>query len=312
MWPTHGSAGRNRIFAALALLAVVHGAVMLASCLAPYDPAEQDRLHPFAPPGIAGCEKAPCPVKWLARDEGGRIRLFGVDSPARIYILGTDQYGRDQFSRLLYGGRISLGAGLLAAALSLGVGWLAGASAGYCGGRTDDLIMRLAEFFVALPWLYLLFAVRAFLPLDVEPGRALLLLAGIIGLAGWARPARLVRGVVLSARERGYVLAARGFGASHLYILRRHVLPRTAGVALTQAALLVPQYVLAEVTLSFLGLGVGEPAPSWGNMLAALAQYHVLASYWWMLLPAVAIVPVFLGYLSLATAVLDNRKSLTL
>jgi peptide/nickel transport system permease protein len=112
----------------------------------------------------------------------------------------------------------------------------------------------------------------------------------------WARPARLVRGVVLSARERGYVLAARGFGASDAHIVRRHILPHTVPLLLTQAALLVPQYVLAEVTLSFLGLGVSEPAPSWGNMLGALQQYHVLSSYWWMWAPALVLVPVFLAY----------------
>lgn len=297
--------------AALALLGAVHGAVLLAGYLGPYDPAEQDRLHPYAPPGIAGCEPGPCPVRWFVRDAAGRPRLFGVDAPARIFVLGSDQYGRDQLSRLLHGGRISLAAGLLAAALSLGVGWAAGVAAGYRGGWLDAALMRCAEFFLALPWLYLLFAVRAFLPLEMAPERSLLALAAIIGMAGWARPARLIRGVVLSAKERGYVLAARGFGASHLHVLRRHVLPQTMGVALTQAALLVPQYVLAEVTLSFLGLGVGEPAASWGNMLAALSHYHVLASYWWMALPGVAMVPVFLGYLSLAGAVLDARGSVT-
>ena len=118
----------------------------------------------------------------------------------------------------------------------------------------------------------------------------------------WARPARLVRGVVLSARERNYVLAARGFGAGDLYLIRRHIAPQTFGLVLTQAALLVPQYILAEVTLSFLGLGVGEPVPSWGNMLAALQQYHVLSSYWWMWLPGLALVPVFLAYFALAEA----------
>lgn len=297
--------------AALALLGAVHGAVLLAGYLGPYDPAEQDRRHPYAPPGIAGCEPGPCTVRWFVRDAAGRPRLFGVDAPARLFALGSDEYGRDQFSRLLHGGRVSLAAGLLAAALSLGVGWAAGVAAGYRGGWLDAVLMRGAEFFLALPWLYLLFAVRAFLPLEVPPGQALLLMAAIIGLAGWARPARLVRGVVLSARERGYVLAARGFGASHLHILRRHVLPQTMGVALTHAALLAPQYVLAEVTLSFLGLGVGEPQPSWGNMLAALAHYHVLASYWWMALPGVALAPVFLGYLSLAGAVLEAREPMS-
>jgi peptide/nickel transport system permease protein len=138
------------------------------------------------------------------------------------------------------------------------------------------------------------------LPLTVEPGAAFLLVVLVIGLVDWPRPARLVRGVVLSAKQREYVLAARGFGASDAYLLRRHVLPQAAGVLLTQAALLVPQYVLAEVSLSFVGLGVGEPTPSWGNMLATLQQYHVMASYWWMWLPGFVLVPLFLGYYALS------------
>ena len=117
---------------------------------------------------------------------------------------------------------------------------------------------------------------------------------------GWSRPARLARGVVLSAKERNYVVAARGFGATELYLLRRHVLPQTKGVILTQAAVLIPQYILAEVTLSFLGLGVADPVPSWGNMLSALQQHSVLASYWWMIIPGILLIPVFLGYYFLA------------
>ena len=157
--------------------------------------------------------------------------------------------------------------------------------------------MRIAELFLALPWLYLLFALRAFLPLAVSPLEAFLLVVIVIGMVGWARPARLVRGVVLSVKERDFVRAARGFGASDLYLLRRHIFPETASVLLTQAAILVPQFVLAEMTLSFLGLGVPEPISSWGNLLATLQQYSVLVSYWWMYLPALAIVPFFLGYL---------------
>jgi len=112
--------------------------------------------------------------------------------------------------------------------------------------------------------------------------------------------------VVLSAKERDYVRAARGFGAADGYLLRRHILPETANVILTQAAILVPQFVLAEMTLSFLGLGVPEPVPSWGSLLASLQQYSVLVSYWWMYLPALAVVPFFLGYLGLASALQDN------
>jgi peptide/nickel transport system permease protein len=229
-------------------------------------------------------------------------RFFGVDAPHRLFILGTDDYGRDQLSRLLYGGQVSLFAGLLAAALSLGLGVLLGSISGYYASWLDHLIMRGSEIFMALPWIYLLFAVRAFLPLHLGARQSFFLLVGVIGLTGWARPSRLVRGVVLSAKHRDYVSAARGFGASNPYILRRHVLPETFGVVLTQAALLIPQYILAEVTFSFLGLGVSEPEPSWGNMLAYLQKYYVLESYWWMFAAGLALIPVFLLYYMLADA----------
>ena len=162
--------------------------------------------------------------------------------------------------------------------------------------------MRFGELFIALPWLYLLLALRAFLPLNIGPSQAFLLLIAVIGSVGWARPARLIRGVVLSGKERHYVLAARLFGGSGRYLMRRHILPQTYSIILTQAVLLIPQYILAEVTLSFLGLGVGEPDPSWGNMLASVQQYHVLVSYWWMLFPGIALVPVFLSFVLLASA----------
>ena len=169
------------------------------------------------------------------------------------------------------------------------------------GGSIDAIVMRAAELFLAVPWLYLLFAVRAFLPLSLQPGEAFLLLVVVIGAVGWARPAKMIRAITLGARERHYVLAARLFGGSSIYMIRRHTLPESYSIIATQAALLIPQYILAEVVLSFLGLGVGEPTPSWGNMLSALHQYSVLVSYWWMLLPALMLVPLFLGYLLLAS-----------
>jgi peptide/nickel transport system permease protein len=227
--------------------------------------------------------------------------LFGVHG-SRVYFLGTDGFGRDQFSRLLYGGQISLLAGLLGASATLLFGGLVGIFAGFYGGWRDTVLMRLSELFLALPWLYLLFALRAFLPLAVSPLNAFFLVIVALATVGWARPARLVRGVVLSAKERDFVRAARGFGARDGYLLRRHIVPETRGVLLTQAAILVPQFVLAEITLSFLGLGIPEPVPSWGNLLAILQQYSVLVSYWWIYLPAVAIVPFFVGYQGLANA----------
>ena len=233
-------------------------------------------------------------------------RLFGVDQQARIFLLGSDGLGRDQFSRLLHGGQVSLLAGMLAAGLALGLGLMLGAVAGFYGGWVDELIMRGVELFLALPWLYLLFAVRAFLPLHLSAVQSFFLLIAVMGVVGWARPARLVRCVVLSARERDYVAAARGFGASDAYLLRRHVLPQAFGVVLTQAGILIPQFILAELALSYLGLGVAEPVPSLGNLLAELQQYHVLASYWWMFLPGVALIPVFAGYYALANALQEG------
>jgi len=326
----------------------VHILVLSAVFFAPYDPAEQHRDLPFAPPmrlhfvdSQGKMHLRPYVCSWADQTSGigapryvedcshiSRLRffvrsnpdkswgspaaawrLFGTDGPAPVFLLGTDDYGRDQLSRLLYGGQISLFAGLLATTLSLGLGLLLGSVAGYFGSWADDTIMRLAEVFMALPWIYLLFAVRAFLPLHVGPRQSFFLLIAVIGLTGWARPSRLIRGVILSAKERDFVRAARGFGASNAYILRRHLLPETASVLLTQAAILIPQCILAEVTLSFLGLGVAEPVPSWGNMLAHAQQYHVLMSYWWMLLPGLAPVPVFLAYHSLAGRLEERVKS---
>jgi peptide/nickel transport system permease protein len=318
---------------AAAVLIIIYACVLLAGFVAPYDPAEQDRNHPFAPPArfhfIDASGKfhlRPFTYGWSPRlggfaeyeedrtkslfprllVRGSRYKLlglfscqrhlFGLDGDNRLFILGADGFGRDQFSRLLWGGRISLLAGLIAATLSLCIGMLAGAVSGYSGGWIDDVLMRLAELFLAMPWLYLLFAVRAFLPLRISTSTAFLLIVAVIGVVGWARPARLIRGVVLSAKERKYVMAARGFGASGFYLLRRHIVPQTTGVFLTQAAILIPQYILAEVTLSFLGLGVGEPVASWGNMLGSLQQYHILASYWWMLAPGLILIPIFWGY----------------
>jgi peptide/nickel transport system permease protein len=329
----------------LVFLLATHLAVLCAGFLAPYDYSNQNRSYPFAPPtrihfvdANGGWHGRPFVYRLVEGESFGsytedrntiyplhffvkgepyrfmnfvpmRTHLFGVEGDARFFLMGTDGLGRDQFSRLLYGGQISLFAGLLAAALSLVWGTALGTIAGYYGKWVDEGFMRLAELFLALPWFYLLFAVRAFLPLHLAPSATFLLLVAVIGVVGWARPARLVRGIVLSARERNFVLAAKNFGASDFYLLRRHILPRAWGIVLTQAALLAPLYILAEVSLSFLGLGVGEPTPSWGNLLASLQQYYVLDSYWWMLLPAVTLVPIFLAYFSLASALHERLKS---
>jgi peptide/nickel transport system permease protein len=229
-----------------------------------------------------------------------RRRLFGVEEPAKLHLLGTDAFGRDQFSRFLYGGRVSLIGALVTCGIPLTLAGFLGLTAGFHGRRIDGAVMGLAELFLVLPWLYALITVRASLPLDMDPGRSFWVMCSIVGFIGWARPARLIRGMVMSAKERDYVAAARGFGASSTYLLIRHILPQTRSVLLPQAGLLAARFVLTEATLSFLGLGISEPLPSWGNMLSAVQQYSVLVSDWWMLLPAAALVPTLFAYLMLS------------
>lgn len=331
-------ASHSKLTKWLIMLGILHGLLLCAGFVVPYDPVQQDRDHAYvAPmalhfldadghfhlrpffyplnsptnPASAFEEDAahPTPLRFFVKGERykiaglipAKVHLFGADA-RRIYVSGTDAYGRDQFSRILCGGQISVLAGLLGAGVTLLFGFVLGALAGYYGGWRDELLMRLAEFFLALPWLYLLLALRAFLPLDVSPVAAFLLIVTVIAMVGWARPARLVRGIVLSAKERDFVRAARGFGASDLYVFRKHVLPETSSVLITQAAILVPQFVLAEMTLSFLGLGVPEPIASWGNLLANLQHYSVLVSCWWMYLPGLVMVLFFAGYLGLASS----------
>jgi len=157
------------------------------------------------------------------------VHLFGVDSPEKCPLFGTDALGRDEFSRVLYGGQISVAAGIVATAFTLVVGSMVGVIAGYYGGWMDEALMGTTELFLSLPWLYFLLGVRAFLPLHVSPAQTFFLLTCVIGLIGWARPARLVRGMALSARTRTYVSAARGFGASDFYLLRDTFCLRLSG-----------------------------------------------------------------------------------
>jgi len=312
-------------------------AALGADVLAPYDPAYQRRDLSFAPPvaprlidaegrfhlrpfvyprypapavrdGLVEDRTATVPLRFFAaegelRPNGATTRvrrLVRVELPAHLALLGTDRFGRDQLSRLLHGLRLSLAVGVLAGIAAVWIGVVAGVVAGFWGGWVDAALMRLGELLLTLPVLYLLLAARAFLPLDLGAGEAFAVLVALLVAVAWVRPARLVRGVVLSIRERDYVLAARGFGVSEAGILWRHILPETTGVALTQLALLVPQLLLAEVTLSFLGLGVGEPTPSLGNLLGPLTELRVLRAHAWMAAPALVLVALVAALQSVA------------
>ncbi len=299
--------------ASLIALLVLHVLAAMAGFVAPYDPTRQHRQHQWAPPtplrieGLRlvaygrddGGALTRYPVKLFPRGHDGR-RLFGAGEPGKVFLMGTDGLGRDQFSRWIYGARTSLFSGLAAALLSAILGAGLGLAAGFYGGRADRLTMRAAELFLALPWMYLLLAMRAFFPLNADPRTLFLALLALLGAIGWARPARLVRGIVLSAKEREFVLAARGFGAPDSYLIWHHIAPATIPTLATYLSLAIPQYVLAEASLSFLGLGLGGSVPSWGSLLASLSQIEVLESYWWMTLPAAGFALVFGCYNELA------------
>ncbi|MDX2041605.1 MAG: ABC transporter permease [Acidobacteriota bacterium] len=304
----------------LLLLGVLVACATLADFLSPYDPAEQHREFPFAPltaihigtaesfwrPFVFNGQQYPlrffvtgAPYRLLGFIPC-RTHLFGVQEPARIFLLGSDGLGRDVFSRTLYGARLSLTIAALALLVSIPLALLIGTLSGFYGGWIDFICMRLMELFLALPALYLIIALRSALPLGLEPEKVFLAMVMVIALFGWANLARIVRGATLGLREREFVQAAIALGASDARIIVRHLLPNLTGLILTQAALAAPSYILAEVSLSYLGLGVPEPLPSWGGMLASVGGVGQLGTYWWNLAPGAAIFMTTLAFYLLA------------
>jgi peptide/nickel transport system permease protein len=233
----------------------------------------------------------PIPLEWFQRGV-----LASVDDAAGPWLpLGADPLGRDVFARLLLGGRPSLGIAFVAAlgALLLGIG--VGAVAGAAGGRLDDGLMRIADVVVALPAIYVVLALRASLPLVLTPGQVFWAVGAVLALAGWPFVARGVRAVVAAERRSEYAEAARALGASRVRILLRHILPAARGLLAVQTTMLVPAFILAEATLSFVGLGFPDPAATWGVMLRDAGRGRAFAEAPWLLAPAAMIVLTVLG-----------------
>ena len=233
----------------VAVLVLIALAAIFAPLVAPFDPVDQDITARLRPP--------------LGVGEDGAVRL-----------LGTDALGRDILSRLIYGGRISLAIGLASVLVAGGIGIALGLVAGYAGGRWDSLIMRVGDVQLAIPFLVLALATVAV----VGPSLANLIV--VLGVTGWVIYARVVRAETLSVREREYVLAARTVGVSPIRILARHILPNVASSMIVVATLQVARMVLFEASLSFLGLGVPPPTPTWGGMVADGRNYVDTA--WWV------------------------------
>jgi peptide/nickel transport system permease protein len=213
------------------------------------------------------------------------LHLFGTDGRAKFNLLGTDDQGRDQLSRLLYGGRISLFIGIVGVAISFPLGMLFGGISGYFGGWTDSVIMRVVEVLMTFPSIYLLVTLGAVLPPGLSSTQRFLLIVLITSLIGWAGLARVIRGQVLSIKEREFVQAARAMGGKPLYIIIRHVLPQTATYIIISATLAVPSFIGAEAVLSLIGLGIQQPDPSWGNMLSLANNASILVLQPWLIWP---------------------------
>ncbi len=261
-------------------------------------------MKPLALVTVALVVSLTAAATWLApHDPSRQYRDTASAAPSRQFPLGTDDYGRDIFSRLLHAGRWSLLAGSLATLLSLTGGTALGLTASYAPAWLEQVILWLADLTLTIPWLGLLFALRGLLPLSLAPETALLAVVTLIGCAGWASPALLVRSAAQSILRLDYIRASRAFGASPFHILFRHVLPALVPILTAQLFTRLPQYVLAESALSLLGLGLSEPTPTWGTMLAATRQSLATGIHWWMLTPALPLI-----LLTLASSALAERR----
>lgn len=215
--------------------------------------------------------------------------LFGVENPGRIYLWGADARGRDMFSRLLHGGRISLSIGLLGALISFSIGLLVGGISGYFGGWVDSLLMRICEMLLMVPSFYLMLALRSVVPENINALQIYLIVVLILSFLGWASLARIIRGMSLSLRQRDFVLAAKAMGVSEIRIIITHILPHTLSYSLVAIMLTIPSYILSEAGLSLFGLGIQDPIPSWGNMLSDAMGIVQIQFAPWIMIPGLLI-----------------------
>ncbi len=294
----------------IACLAFFYLLAAAAPVVAPYDPTYQYRAMPDCPPMAPHLSP---PSQWNSgllyfypmKMTDPVARQFKANRSRRAYLhffynghlfttapgappcflLGSDGLGRDLLSRIVYGARVSMSVGLIGVAISFSLGIIVGAFSGYVGGLADNLIMRWSEIEMSLPSFYFLLALAAIIPAGMSTVETFLMIVAIMSFISWAGLARVIRGMAASVRTRPYVEAARALGASRWRVLSRHIIPSVLGYAVIAATLSIPGFILGESALSLLGLGIQEPAASWGNLLAQAQDTHVLAHYPWILIP---------------------------
>lgn len=256
----------------------------------------------------------PCPIKLFFKGESykifgvipGDIHLFGVDAPARLFLLGSDMNGRDNFSRLFFGAQKSLTIGFLGLLISFPIGIVYGGISGFAGGMVDTLMMRVAEAIMSIPSFYLLISLAAILPPGMSSSERFALITVILSFIGWAGLSRVIRGMVLAIREEEFVQAAKAIGLPEFVNIVKHVLPQTASFVIVAATLRVPEFILSESGLSFLGLGIQQPDASWGNMLKlAMDNVNDLHNQPWLVAPGVLIFITILCFNSVGDVLRD-------
>src|SRR5579863_4613930 len=226
-------------------------------------------------------------------------------APSAQFWLGTDELGRDRFARLLYGTRVSLLLAPAAALLSTLIAALIGGAAGYLGGRWERAVTTGVDLFLSLPWLFLLLAVRALLPLNTSPATSVVITFSLLGCLGWAAPARIIRAGTRTLVNSDYLVQAGASGISRWRLFWRHLLPNLRPILLAQFWISVPVFILSEANLGLLGLGVSEPLPSWGALLRELENYTAVLQNPWMLAP-VALLVIVVGCLQIVLRTEDQ------
>jgi len=273
---------RNRVaLTGFWTVVVLYCVALLAPLLAPHDPNRQVDIvrTRYLPPGSA----------WAAT-EASAARAGSADEPTHLsFPLGTDKFGRDILSRMIYGSRISLSIGFVAVGIAVTLGTLLGAIAGYFGGRADWLIMRLVDVLYAFPRIFLVLTLIAIYSPQIW------LIIAVIGATAWMGVARLVRGQILSLKEREFIEATHALGVPDRRVILRHVLPNTLSPVIVAASLMIGDVILTEATLSFLGLGVQPPTASWGNIINQ-GRDNLLGAWWIATFPGLAIVLTVVSY----------------
>ncbi len=232
-------------------------------------------------------------IAWLIPCQ---IRLLGTEEGGRLYLFGADARGRDMFSRIIYGSRISLTTGFVGVLFSTLIGLLLGGIAGYFGGVVDNALMRICETVMLIPGFYLLLALRAAFPPDLSSVQVYFMIIFILSFIGWAGTARIIRGMTKSIGEREFVLAAEALGQSRLIIIIKHIIPQTFSYLVVSLTLSIPSYILFESGLSLVGLGIQDPYTSWGGLLSDAMNIGDIHQHPWVLIPGIAIFITVMAY----------------